>query len=494
MGIILIAFYTLLFLWLTYSINKKHILDLPVYTLPGLFLVKIGFALFFLYVYTYHYGGGELTADAGMFFNESRILHDVFYASPKAFFQFLFGLNNDPELINKYLEATSHWNGGDRFLPNDSRHILRINALLYFISNGEVFIHFLFFSFASFMGGVDVFQWLKKKSNIPQWILLVALTLAPSLAFWSSSIIKEPLMIFGLFILIRALFDNLSPSRRLWRIIIGLLLTVSIKPYALICLLAALIYHFIFSRLFKNLWLSLSFYLALGISILAVSGYGDKIAYIIANQQEDFINLRDGGLYLNGDDKHYYYIYHSNRDHFEFKNNTATLIEPVGAYYMKKNENFERFPMQLNEVGKTYSIYLSLAKTGSKVDVTLIKDDYWQMIKNIPEAIYNSFVQPIPNRKSTWLQYPAFIENILFIILFIMSFVIYPRSLNQSDKRILITLSLFGAFVAMIVGWTTPVSGAIVRYIIPAHIAILILLAMKLDYKKLKQKWIKGSL
>src|SRR5690554_7588790 len=84
-------------------------------TLSLLFLVKFAYALFFLYVYTYYYGGGELTADAGMFFKESKILHDVFAQSPGDFFQFLFGLNDDPEFINKYLDNTTHWNGGQRF-------------------------------------------------------------------------------------------------------------------------------------------------------------------------------------------------------------------------------------------------------------------------------------------------------------------------------------------------------------------------------------------
>src|SRR5690554_5284825 len=64
-------------------------------------------------------------------------------------------------------------------------------------------------------------------------------------------------------------------------------------------------------------------------------------AYVISNQQEDFINLRDGGLYIHGDEEHFYYIYYTNRIHFSFEDGVATLEEPVHAYYMKKNENHE---------------------------------------------------------------------------------------------------------------------------------------------------------
>ena len=464
---------------------------LPSYTLPLLFVIKIAYAFFFLYVYTYHYGGGELTADAGVFFKESKVLYNVFYQSPQDFFQFMFGLDDSPEFINKYLASTTHWNGGERFLPNDSRHVIRINALLLFISNGEVIIHFILFSFASFMGGFDLFQWLKKKSNITPLLLLIILTLAPSLAFWSSSIIKEPLMILGLSIFICGVFDDISITKKTWRIIIGGILTIAFKPYVFICLIVALIYYFVFSKLFRKQWLALLSFGVFGVGILLLTGYSNKIAYVIANQQEDFINLRDGGLYLNGDEQHYYYIYYANRDHFNLENGTATLLEPVGAYYLKKNENFERFPIKLNEVGKSYPIYLTLNESGSKVNVTLIKDDFWQLLLNIPEAIINSFSQPIPNKKSTWLQYPAFLENILFIFIAIYAFFLFPNRLSQNDKRTAITLSLFAAFIAMIVGWTTPVSGAIVRYIIPAHVAVLVVFALKLDYVKWRNKMFK---
>lgn len=451
--------------------------------------MKIGYALFFLYVYTYHYGGGELTADAGVFFRESLILHNVFYQSPYDFFQFMFGLNNSPEFIDKYLEATMHWNGGKTLIFNDSRNVIRVNAILHFISGGQVIIHFIILSFASFMGGVDLFQWLKKKSNIPPTLLLAIIILAPSLAFWSSSIIKEPLMILGIFLLIRGVFDTISIPRKTWRIILGIILTISFKPYVFICLIVALGYYFIFSKFFRKQWLALLTFAILSISTMVITGFSNKVAYIIANQQEDFINLRDGGLYIHGDDAHYYYIYHANRDHFKFENGNAILIEPVGAYYLKKNENFERFPMKLDEVGKSYKIHLQLQETGSKVDVTPIRDNFWQMLKNIPEAIFNSFIQPIPNKQSTWLQYPAFIENIMFVIAAILTFLFFPRKLNQKDKRIISTLMLFTALMAMIVGWTTPVSGAIVRYITPAYIAILAIFAIQFDYIKMRDKF-----
>lgn len=488
MGILLSILYFTAFLLITYWINKKHLPELSNIKLPLLFSVKVAYALFFLYVYTYHYGGGELTADAGMFFREGQILHDVFYQSPKAFFQFLFGTNNDAHFIDQYLEATIHWNSGERFLPNDSRHVIRVNALLYFISNGEVFIHFLIISFASFMGGVDLYQWLKKKSTLPPIALLILMTLTPSIAFWGSSIIKEPLMLLGTCLFIRGVFDNLSVGRKAWRIIIGAILTFAFKPYVVICLLAALVFYLFFSRLFRKQWIAVLVFGGVSISTLLVTNYADKLAYVISNHQEDFINLRDGGLYLYGSEEHIYYVYYANRSHFSIKDGIATLEEPVHAYYMEKNENFKRYPIRLDQVGTSYPVYLMLQETASKVNITLIEDNFWQMMLNIPEALFNSFLQPIPNKNSSWLQYPAFIENLLFIVAAAIIFFIAPKSIDFKDKRTIVSLGLFAMFIAMIVGWTTPVSGAIVRYIVPAHVAIIVIFALKIDYPKLLKK------
>src|SRR5690554_7373397 len=94
------------------------------------------------------------------------------------------------------------------------------------------------------------------------------------------------------------------------------------------------------------------------------------MAYVISNQQEDFINLRDGGLYIHGDEEHFYYIYYSNRTHFSFEDGVATLEEPVHAYYMKKNENHERFPIYLDQVGKSYPDRKSTRLNSSHVRIS----------------------------------------------------------------------------------------------------------------------------
>lgn len=480
LGTSLLILYILLTFSLTWYLNRKYLKEFKSFVLPGFFAIKFLVALFFLYVYTFYYGGGELTADAGRFFQESKTLKAVFHQSPSDYFKFLFGFDNDPVFINKYLASTDHWNAGSKVLLNDSRNVIRVNSILLFISSGQVVIHFLLFSLASFLGGLDLYQFIKKRSKLPKGFLLVLMTLTPSIAFWSSSIIKEPLMILGLCLVIRATFDNISAKRKTWRYLLGGLLLVSFKPYVFICLLASLLFYWIFSRITKSQILNVFIYVTIGFGIIFFTGLLDKGVHLISKQQENFINVRDGGLYLFEDDEHYLYIYYINRSHFKIEGNKATLLEPVGAFHMRIDNNFDRNPIRLTNVGKTYRIGVRMNKAGSGIPITTINGNGATMIKMIPEVLFNTFIRPIPNKNSSWLQYSAFIENVIILLGLILAIFIFPRKLNSKENRMFFSLMIFSFMIYLIVGWTTPVVGAIVRYIVPGLLGIILIIALQI--------------
>lgn len=494
MGTPLLILYILLTFSLTWYINRKYLPEFKTFVLPGFFAIKFLMALFFLYVYTYYYGGGELTADAGRFFEESKVLKNVFHQSPTDYFKFLFGLDNDPEFINKYLESTNHWNKGSQVLPNDSRNVIRVNSLLLFISNNQVVVHFLFLSLASFLGGVDIYQFIKKRSKLPKGLLLILMTLTPSIAFWSSSIIKEPLMILGLCLVIRAAFDKISVKRKVWRFALGGILLIGFKPYVFACLLTALLFYWIFSRITKSQILNVFIYGTIAFGTLYFTGILDRGVNLISKQQEDFINVRDGGLYLFEDDEHYLYIYYNNRNHFKIEGKQATLLKPVGAFYMRIDNNFNRKPIQLKEVGKTYPIGVRMTEAGSGIPITPIKGDGSTMVKMIPEILFNTLIRPVPEKKSTWLQYLAFIENLLVLLGLLFAVIIFPRKLSPGDNRTLYTLFIFSLMIYLIVGWTTPVVGAIVRYIIPGLLGVVLIISLQIKAIPVLDKCFNGLL
>lgn len=486
MSVVLLIIYLMLSYFCIWRIGARHIDGVRPLRLLFLFTIKLFYAYFFLFVYTAYYGGGELTADAGRFFKESIILNDVFYQSPRDFLHFIAGWQEDPQLIKHYLSATSHWNAGNQFLPNDSRNVIRVNALLYFISNGSVYIHFLFFSFVSFLASVDFFQFLRKHSKIKAKWLVVFVTIAPSIAFWSSSIIKEPLMIVGLFLLLRGVLDTINWKRKTWRIVLGGLFLIGFKPYVSIVLIVALLFYLIWSRFSRWQLVNVVTFVLFGFIVLYATGGLQKMTTVISKQQEDFMNVRDGGLYLDAGNDQYYYVYFNNRKAFDFNGRKAVLQRPVGAFLMDIDDNFNREPIYLDAVGDTFHVAVSMDQAGSGIEVTTIQGSFPTMLKMIPEVLFNTLVRPLPKSSKTWLQYPAFIENCCYLLFLLLALGPARRLANSKEARLVWTMGIFAFFILLIVGWTTPVVGAIVRYVIPAQVGLLAIILIMIDPQQLK--------
>jgi hypothetical protein len=485
LSIILPIIYFSLIVFLLYRWSNNRYPDMKSW-IPLLFSAKLLFALFFLYVYTYHYGGGELTADAGRFFKESEIFHKLFWEHPSMYFKFFFNIESDPLIVDAYMDDLGHWNAGDRTLPNDSRNVIRVNSLIYFISNGQILVHFLIFSLISFLATLDLAQFVRKWSTLSFVAVLAVLTLLPSVAFWGSSIIKEPLMLAGLCLLIRAVFDDLSFRRRGWRILLGTALMLMFKPYILGIFLVTLVFYLFFTRLLPRFQLiNVMIFFIVGALIAQWSGKLDSSVELISRQQQDFMNVRDGGLYLEVDEDYYYYVYFAHRDKFEFKGGgVAVLKEPTGADYAHKRNYKDRKPIQLTDVGGSYRIHLSMSEAGSGIDVTRINGEFWTMIKMVPEVLYNTTIRPLPSDKGSWLKYPAFLENILVFLGLLLITLFARRKLNKHIKRMVWSLLLFAFLVFVVVGWTTPVLGAIVRYKVPGVLAIGIVVLVLIDFHK----------
>lgn len=488
MEIILPSIYLIFLLFLLHNWSEKRFPELK-WWLPIIFLVKLLVALFFLYVYTYHYGGGELTADAGRFFQESQVFYNLLWEHPDMYFKFFFGIENDPRIVDAFMDELGHWNTSSHTLSNDSRNVIRINSLLFFISNGKILVHFLVFSLISFLATIDLALFIRKWSTLSFPFVLAVLALLPSVAFWGSSIIKEPLLLAGLCILIRGVFDDLSFKGKWWRLLLGLALMLMFKPYILAIFLVVLLFYFVFSRLVPKLQLvNVVVFFIFGALISQWSGKLDSAVYLVSRQQQDFMNVRDGGLYLDIDDDYYYYVYFSNRDKFQFLDGRlAVLKEPTGAYIAHKRNYTDRKAVSLTNVGEVYPVHLSMTQAGSGIDVTRIDNSLWTMIKMIPEVMYNTTIRPLPNDKGSWLKYLAFIENILLFLGLILITLFTRRKLNKRIKRMVWTLIIFAFLVFVVVGWTTPVLGAIVRYKVPGVLALGIVGLLLIDFYKIQK-------
>ena len=218
------------------GINKLEII-------AALFIQLIaGLSLYFIYTkyYTERY-----TADIFKYYDDSLVLYDAFYSNPLDFFQIILGLDyGDKYFLNNYFIEMNHWDSSYKnSLMNESRFIIKINAVLNIIGLRSYLFNLTTFIFIGFSGKFLIVKSLIKKFNLKHPKLLFwSITLIPSIILWSSGILKEPLIIFS-FGLILYLLCSKRPT--FWMNILLLILSLGIifklKFYVFICFFPALI-------------------------------------------------------------------------------------------------------------------------------------------------------------------------------------------------------------------------------------------------------------
>ncbi len=488
--LILEFFYGLLIVGLFYFVVRKWKFfsdaDLSKNTYSYGYLVRILSGVIFLYIYTSHYGQGNLTADAQAFLDQSYILNQVFYKSPTDYFKFLTGIGDNHELTLKYLSQTHHWEAGSLTFINDNKNLLRIHSIIHFFSFKNAYIHMAVSCFLSHIGFRFLFISLKKfvafKSQFFFWILL----LAPSTLFWTSTVLKEPLLFLGIGFLCAFLFLNAKIYLRFFYGLIGFLLLLSFKPYVFFCALAVIILFGIY-KLFRNWWFTFGTVFILAIIVFAtLKPQLDFALHVISRKQFDFVNVGKGGVHVVAKDK-FYYFNNEQKSILRMNGVNAELLKPTDAFISKFGSIDEEIPIHLEPNGDKWSIAFISEGCTSYIEVPLIRESYKNLLVFTPKALFNATIRPLPSDPGSWLKYLAFAE--MFILLFHAIFSIKNRrTLSIENRNIVFCMLLFAFLLLLLIGWTTPVIGAIVRYRFPAYLAILVSLCILIKPFKIV-KW-----
>ena len=453
---------------------KKETPGLHRYDLLLAWGLKIAAAFVFVWVYIHYYGSGTLTADPDVFIKESAILAAVADHSIADYLRFMVGMET-PEMIRHYLSETSHWTAGDLTLINDSKNVIRVNSLIHFISGNNSVIHAIVLSFFSLLGFRELYLAFYKQVRMPDrrlWFLLVAF---PSLLFWTGSMLKEPLMIVGLCLVIRGLFDELPVGKRSIKLISGILLMLAFKPYVLICLLPAIAVYLTSKFVFRGkILISLAVLLSLVVvSLTAFPGKRDDTTYYLTRKQYDFVNIGRGGLHAYADTCFFYF----RPDQFRYldirADSTVYLKRPIVAKQLTlgKASPFKDVYLVPNKV--RWFNYYETNGCKSAIPVTSINASFTQLVLNIPEAFVNAAFRPFFGDPGGLLKFPAVVETILLFAFFALQ-LRHWKNVSQEAKLQVVTLVSFAFLLFILIGWTTPVLGAIVRYRIPAYLAVLI--------------------
>ena len=137
--------------------------------------------------------------------------------------------------------------------------------MLLFISNGNIFLHILFFCCLSFFGQflvIKLFANQKKAFAIP---IYLSFLLLPSISFWGAGMLKESLLFLGIGLLLYA-FSMKKIVLKLLFLFSGFLILLYVKPILLVLLLLCLVVFYVFTRI-KNT----KFLLRLSVIVLLIA-------------------------------------------------------------------------------------------------------------------------------------------------------------------------------------------------------------------------------
>ena len=395
--------------------------------LSFLFLIKLlfGFALYVIYTQFYT---DRSTADIFKYYDDAELLYQqLLTSSPNDYFKIILGIQGDDPQIISALRNTHFWfKPFDTGVFNDNRTIIRINMVIRLFSFGAYHLHAIVFCLMSFLGSLAIYKCFYSVFTSKKWELLIACFLIPSLLLWASSILKESVLIFGIGGLLLSFTRLLHSNKK--RIANVILFTLSIlllsitKTYVLLILVPSLIAWLLIVK-WKIKHVHLTFLISYGVCILFAFN-----AYRIAPKFD------------------------------------------LGKILQKKQLDF------INVARDT--------KAGSAITVTRLDGSFISCLKNSPEALANCIFRPLPWESNSIFALFASFENVVIILLIILAG-LYSKKPTDEQKPYLYFSFYFVVLLALLIGLTVPVLGAIVRYKVPAMIFLVSFLLLCIDKEKL---------
>lgn len=142
---------------------------------------------------------------------------------------------------------------------------------------------------------------------------------------------------------------------------------------------------------------------------------------------------------------------------------------------------------QVTNKQQTFSRFIESVPTNSGFILPHLTDGM-SIVKNIPNSLLNTFIRPFPWECTTPFMWLSFLENLL-VILFIVFTVYFRKSIGIKQKNIFYLCISFVIGLFILIGLTTPVFGAIVRYKIPGLLFLFIAILIVLNEEKLKARY-----
>lgn len=419
--------YTAIFIFLINKMSFFVVEGVSKKTLQVAFIVKIISGFLLSLIYTYYYTN-RLAADTFKFYDDSKVIYDLFFTDRKTFWQFMIGLPHDNDTYIYYSNLMNNW-WNKYSLYNEGRTITRLNVLMRFISLGYYHVHNVLFCFLSFTGLVALVKIFSEEIKTFRKQVVFLVLFFPSIVFWSSGVLKDGLVFLcvglALYFMKKAADET---GRKHFFILASIIFTTAL-------LFVKLHVFFIFFPC----------YIAFAINML-----------MNKNTLASFVITFIAFIAILVSFHHFY--------------------EPINFlnYLVAKQKEF---------------IFLAKeVKAGSLIAIQPLEPTVWSIVKNSPVAFFNVLTRPHIHQANSPFVLLSALEN-WFILLFITSAFYCTKRKGIHVSPLFYFSLLYLIFLFTLIGLITPVMGAMVRYKIQALPFLFFILLKLIDREKLLIKF-----
>lgn len=472
----LTAAYAGLFLFLIQKWTFFRIGNIPVRWFQVAFILKLLSGIALGLIYTYYYRDRS-TADIWKYFDDGMVMYSALREHPLDYFQMLFGVMNDTPHFDQYYDAMRHWyRPYGSSMSNDTHTIIRFNAAIRPLSFGFYNVHSVWVNFLGLIGLTGILHFLRQMDVSKERWFFLAVFMMPSVMFWGSGVLKEPLLFFGLGIFlygVMRLSDGVFTVRHVLLVALSLVFLVTVKSYALVAVLPGLVAWRLglWSKALRPVaWTALVY----GVTVVAAIALGhafpeQDLLHRLTQKQSDFNRLATGGTYVKRMEAPHDTLYIPaayfahltfSKDRRQLQTDTTVAALPWRSAYADV-----AVPMEIEGNG-SFNVLLDYGKTGSSIHIPSLDGSILSTLKAAPLALVNALLRPFPQDVDSPFMLMAALENILLLGLVFLMIIRFPN-VGPVHPLVFVAIS-FAVVILILTGLVTPVVGAIVRYKVPA--------------------------
>jgi len=438
LDIILTPIYVIIILAIANYKKNKHISENPIYKyyVKGL-AVKIFAGIIFCLIYVYYYGGG----DTLFYYNGAKCFSNLLFRSPEKFIKVFI---NGPE--EKYYDMFDFIVG---YPP------LWLYKEIYALNVMKITTVFLILSFQSYIVATILMSWVVYSGIWRLYVMFcelyptlynhfaVAVLFVPSVVFWGSGILKDPISLSAMCWYTYSLYELFVKKRNIYtnilRYVLSLYFIFAVKPYILYAIIPGSILWISYDKI-KSIKSGFVRFLVAP-SIIAIAFFALAFFY-------------------------------------------NTLGDKLGKFSV--DQALERAVITQQDMAhnKLYG--------ENKFDIGEFPPTIPGVLSKFPQAVVAGIFRPFLWEARTPFSLISGIENLYF--LFLTLFIIIKVGLRKTfgyitTNPLVFFCLLFSIFFSFIVGLTTANFGALVRYkipLIPLYLSSLFLMHY-LYHKEVKE-------